>query len=142
MRHRSRRRHPPLPPGFRPICCADRPDIRVAERDLAAATADVGVATADLFPRLRLGLSIGQQARALWRSVQRRFDAPSGGPGLSWPVFSGGSVKARIRVANARVDQAAARYDAAVINALTDSENGDQPLRTGRWRLRRPPTQR
>jgi NodT family efflux transporter outer membrane factor (OMF) lipoprotein len=99
-----------------------RPDIHVAERDLAAATADVGVATADLFPRLRLGFSLGQQARAigdLFDSDSTRLQA---GPGLSWPIFSGGSTRARIGVANARVDQAAARYDAAVISALSDSE--------------------
>ncbi len=99
-----------------------RPDIRVAERDLAAATADVGVATADLFPKLRLGLSVGQQARAisdLFSSDSNRLQA---GPGLSWPVFSGGTTRARIRAAGARVDQAAARYDAAVIAALADSE--------------------
>ncbi|MBO9576531.1 MAG: efflux transporter outer membrane subunit [Sphingobium sp.] len=99
-----------------------RPDIGAAERDLAAATADVGVATADLFPRLRLGLSLGQQARAigdLFSSDSTRLNA---GPGLSWPVFNGGTTRARIRMADARLDQAAARYDAAVIGALSDSE--------------------
>ncbi len=66
--------------------------------------------------------SIGQQARAigdLFASDSTRLQA---GPGLSWPIFSGGSTRARIGVANARVDQAAARYDAAVIAALSDSE--------------------
>jgi len=99
-----------------------RPDIRVAERDLAAATADVGVATADLFPRLTLGLSIGQQARAIGDLFDSDSSRLQAGPGLSWPIFSGGATRARIRVAGARVDQAAARYDAAVIGALADSE--------------------
>lgn len=99
-----------------------RPDILVAERDLAAATADVGVATADLFPRLRLGLSLGQQARGIGDLFDSDSSRLQAGPSLSWPIFSGGSTRARIRVADARVDQAAARYDAAVIAALTDSE--------------------
>jgi NodT family efflux transporter outer membrane factor (OMF) lipoprotein len=99
-----------------------RPDIRSAERDLAAATADVGVATADLFPKLRLGLSVGQQARAIGDLFSGDSTRLQAGPSLSWPVFSGGSTRARIGVANARVDQAAARYDGAVINALSDSE--------------------
>ena len=99
-----------------------RPDIHVAERDLAAATADVGVATADLFPRLRLGFSVGQQARAIGDLFNGDSTRLQAGPGLSWPVFSGGSTRARIGIANARVDQAAARYDAAIISALSDSE--------------------
>ena len=99
-----------------------RPDIRAAERNLAAATADVGVATADLFPRLRLSLSLGQQARALGDLFSGDSTRLGLGPGLSWPVFSGGTTRARIHMADARVDQAAARYDAAVISALSDSE--------------------
>ncbi len=97
------------------------PDIRTAERDLAAATADVGVATADL-PRLSLGLSVGQQARAVGDLFSGDSTRLQVGPSLVWPVFSGGSTRARIRAAGARVDQAAARYDAAVIGALADSE--------------------
>lgn len=99
-----------------------RPDVRTAERDLAAATADVGVAMADLFPRLRLGLSAGQQARSVGDLFSGDSTRLQVGPSLVWPVFSGGSTRARIRAANARSDQAAARYDAAVIGALSDSE--------------------
>ncbi len=99
-----------------------RPDIRVAERDLAAATADVGVATADLFPRLRLGFSLGQQARSVGDLFSGDSTRLQAGPGLSWPVFSGGSTRARIGAAGARVDQASARYDGAIIGALADSE--------------------
>lgn len=99
-----------------------RPDIRAAERDLAAATAEVGVATADLFPRLRLGIGIGQQARALGDLFNGDSTRLQTGPSLVWPIFSGGSTRARISAAGARVDQAAARYDATVIGALSDSE--------------------
>jgi multidrug efflux system outer membrane protein len=117
----------PLPPaaiaaGLPSDLLRRRPDIRAAERDLAAATADVGVATADLFPRLRLGLSLGQQARAVGDLFSGDSTRVQAGPGLSWPIFSGGTARARVRMADARVAQAAARYDGAVVNALSDSE--------------------
>lgn len=99
-----------------------RPDVRAAERDLAAATANVGVATADLFPHLTLGLSIGQQARKVSDLLGGDSSRLQAGPSLTWPLFTGGSARALVRAAGARADQAAARYDAAVNGALADSE--------------------
>jgi len=99
-----------------------RPDILRAERELAAATADIGGARADLFPRLTLGLAMGQQARV----VENLFDFDStrlqAGGGLFWPLFNGGRARAMVRAADARAQGAAARYDAAVVGALADSE--------------------
>ncbi|WP_380872051.1 multidrug efflux outer membrane protein OprN [Sphingomonas sp. DBB INV C78] len=108
--------------GLRSELLQRRPDIREAERRLAAATADVGVATADLFPRIALIGSIGQQARSgddLASSGSTRFSV---GPSLHWPIFSGGTIRAQIRAADARADAAAARYEKAVLGALADSE--------------------
>jgi outer membrane protein, multidrug efflux system len=109
--------------GIRSDLLARRPDVRQAERELAAATADIGVATADLFPRFSLFGAIGQQARSL-------DDLPSGsslrysiGPSISWPIFSGDRIRAHIRAADARADAAAARYEKAVLTALNDSES-------------------
>jgi NodT family efflux transporter outer membrane factor (OMF) lipoprotein len=99
-----------------------RPDIRAAERDLAAATAEAGVATADLFPRLTLSLGLGQQARAVGDLLDGDSTRLQAGGGLAWPLFRGGTTRALLRAANARTDQATARYDAAVIQALADSE--------------------
>lgn len=99
-----------------------RPDILGAERELAASSADIGVARADQFPRLSLGLAFGQQARAvtdLFDSDSSRLQA---GPSLLWPIFNGGRARAMVRAADARAQGAAARYDAAVIGALADSE--------------------
>jgi NodT family efflux transporter outer membrane factor (OMF) lipoprotein len=113
---------PAIAAGLRSDLLTRRPDIRRAERELAAATADVGVATADLFPRLSLIGGIGQQAR-------KGSDLDSGtstrwqfGPSFSWPIFSGGQARARLRAADARADGAAARYDKTVAGALADSE--------------------
>lgn len=108
--------------GLRADLLRRRPDIRQAERTLAAATADIGVATADLFPRFSLLGSIGQQAQHgsdLASAASTRF---SFGPSFSWPIFAGGTIRAQIRAANARADAAAARYEKAVLSALADSE--------------------
>ena len=109
--------------GLRSDLLRRRPDVRQAERDLAATSADIGVATADLFPRFSLLGSIGTQSRA----AQDIFDDGSLrfiiGPQFSWPIFSGGQVRAGIRAADARADGAAARYERAVAEALADSES-------------------
>lgn len=99
-----------------------RPDILGAERDLAAATADIGVAKADLFPRLSLSLAVGQQARAVSDLFSGDSTRLQGGGGLFWPLFNGGRARAMVRAADARAQAAAARYDAAVLGALADSE--------------------
>jgi len=100
-----------------------RPDILAAERDLAAATADTGVAKADLFPRLSLSLAFGQQARTVGDLFSGDSSRLQAGPGLFWPIFNGGRARAMVRAADARAQGAAARYDAAVIGALADSES-------------------
>jgi outer membrane protein TolC len=98
--------------------------VRRAERELAAATADIGVATADLFPRFSLLGSIGQQARDPADLLSTGSTRLQIGPTFSWPIFSGGTIRARIRAADARADAAAARYVKAVAGALADSEKG------------------
>jgi NodT family efflux transporter outer membrane factor (OMF) lipoprotein len=108
--------------GVRSELLERRPDVRRAERELAAATADIGVATADLFPRFSLFGSIGQQARNpgdLFSGDSTRLQI---GPSISWPIFSGGTIRAQIRDADARGQGAAARYEKAVLGALSDSE--------------------
>ncbi|OCC22505.1 hypothetical protein MB02_16625 [Croceicoccus estronivorus] len=117
---------PAAPPsiltGVRSELLERRPDVRVAERQLAAATADIGVATADLFPRFSLLGSFGQQARDtadLFSSDSFRMAV---GPQFSWPIFAGGALRAQLRAADARGQAAAARYDKAVLGALADSE--------------------
>src|SRR5690606_28992841 len=108
--------------GLRSDLLRRRPDVARAERELAAATADVGVATAELFPRFSLLGSIGRQARNggdLDAGGSTRFTV---GPSLHWPIFAGGAIRANIRAAGARADAAAARYEQAVLTALSDSE--------------------
>ena len=117
----------PSPPneiasGIRSDLLERRPDIRAAERQLAAATAGVGVATADLYPRLNLIGSIGLQAQSaddLLTGESLRYTA---GPSFNWPIFSFGRIRAQIRAADARADGAGAAYEAAIVKALNESE--------------------
>ncbi|WP_263145778.1 TolC family protein [Pseudomonas sp. RIT-PI-AD] len=100
-----------------------RPDIRAAERQLAAATANVGVATADLFPRVNLsgflGFTAGRGSQ-LGASAARAWGLA---PTLSWAAFDLGSVRARLRGAEADADGALAGYEQQVLLALEESEN-------------------
>jgi NodT family efflux transporter outer membrane factor (OMF) lipoprotein len=108
--------------GLRSDLLRRRPDVRRAERELAAASADVAVAAADYFPRITLQGSIGQQSVGtgnLFSGSSARYQF---GPSLSWPIFSAGSIRARVKAAGARADAAAAQYEKAVLTALSDSE--------------------
>ncbi|WP_213938062.1 TolC family protein [Pseudomonas sp. dw_612] len=100
-----------------------RPDVLAAERRLASATAEIGVATADLFPRVSLsgflgftagrGSQIGSSAARAWAL----------GPSITWAAFDLGSVRARIRGADANAEGALATYEQQVLLALEESEN-------------------
>lgn len=99
-----------------------RPDIRSAERQLAAQTAQVGVATAALYPSLSLNGSIS------WTSLTASdlldgFRNERSGLTLSLPIFNGGALRQNIKVQNALVTQALASYEATVLAAYEEVEN-------------------
>ncbi|RMV87271.1 Outer membrane efflux protein [Pseudomonas coronafaciens pv. garcae] len=112
-----------LPIGDATQVLRNRPDVRAAERQLAASTARIGVATADLFPRVSLsgflgftagrGSQIGSSAARAW----------SLGPSITWAAFDLGSVRAQIRSADADAEGALANYEQQVLLALEESEN-------------------
>lgn len=108
--------------GARADMLRRRPDIRAAEADLAAATANVGVETSNLYPKLSLTGSFSQQSRNPGDLISGSSFGFGVGPRLSWAIFDAGKVRAQIRAADARADQAAARYTRAVLSALADSE--------------------
>lgn len=118
---------PPTPPevpiGLPSDLLRRRPDVRRAERQLAAATAQIGVATADLFPSFSLTGTLGYESTKgsnLFSSGNRYWTA---GPSVSWPVFDAGKVRANIRVQTALQEQALATYESTVLTALEDAEN-------------------
>ncbi|MBI9086460.1 MAG: efflux transporter outer membrane subunit [Desulfobacterales bacterium] len=100
-----------------------RPDIRKAERTLAAETARVGVATADLYPKFTLSGSIGLEALRLDELVQSASRTWRIGPSVSWAVFDAGAVRSRIEIQSAVQEQALLSYEAAVLGALEEVEN-------------------
>jgi NodT family efflux transporter outer membrane factor (OMF) lipoprotein len=100
-----------------------RPDIRAAERRLAAQTAQVGVATAALYPSLSLSGAITLTATAAG-DVLDGFRTDRAGLALSMPLFRGGALRQNINVQNALVDQALATYEGTVLSAYEEVENG------------------
>ncbi len=99
-----------------------RPDIRGAERALAAQTARVGVATADLYPAFSLS---GTFAFETTTSSFLEFDdrAYSFGPSFRWNIFDGGRVRNRIRLEDARTAEALIVYERTVLDALEEVES-------------------
>jgi outer membrane protein, multidrug efflux system len=104
-----------------------RPDIRQAERELAAQTARVGVATADLYPKLQLTGAISVEALS-FRNLARNVTSLdhyvlSGGPGVSWTIFDAGAIRQNIVVQSALQEQALIQYESSVLNAVEEVEN-------------------
>jgi multidrug efflux system outer membrane protein len=99
-----------------------RPDVRVAERRLAAATARVGVAIGDLFPKVTLVGEVGYFAPTFGDFGQSEARSFSVGPSISWAAFDLGRVQARISSSKAQTDAALAAYEGAVLGALEDTE--------------------
>jgi multidrug efflux system outer membrane protein len=100
-----------------------RPDVQAAERALAAATATIGVATADLFPRVSLSGFLGFTAGRGSQLGASKARAWGVAPSISWAAFDLGSVRARLRGAQADADGALANYEQQVLLALEESEN-------------------
>lgn len=98
-----------------------RPDIRQAERELAAATARIGVAVADRYPKITLGLS-ASSAGLLDEFGRRDTVAWSLGPLISWTLPNTGVADARIAQAAAGTRMAAAKFDGTVLTALREAE--------------------
>ena len=111
-----------LPLGTPEQLLRRRPDLVVAERQLAAATADIGVATADLFPRVSLTGLIGFASNRVADLGGRDSQHWSYGAGLSWPVLDFGRVRSRIAASEARALQALAGYEQTVGIALEETE--------------------
>ncbi len=111
----------PLPVGDGTALIRRRPDIRAAERLLAADTALVGVAMADLYPQVSLGglLGIGGPFKSFGGGDSFGFSL---GPLISWTFPNRPVVKAKIEAANAQVDADLASFDGTVLGALREVE--------------------
>jgi outer membrane protein, multidrug efflux system len=114
---------PAVPVGLPSDLLQRRPDVQRAERELAAATARIGVAKADLFPQFSLTGIAGLESVSAgnWFDYASRYW--SAGPTVQWEIFEAGSIRANIRVQNARQEQALDSYQQTVLVALEDAEN-------------------
>ena len=111
----------PLPVGDGAALLRRRPDVREAERLLAAATARIGVTTADLYPQVTLGASAGSTG-ALSDVLTRPTNRFGLGIGIHWQANQS-VARARIAQANAAAQLALARFDGVVLTALRDTES-------------------
>lgn len=114
---------PTIPTGVPAELLRRRPDIRAAERSLAAATAQIGVQTAELYPKFTLNGTIGLSSTQLSNFVDSKSLFYSLGPGVSWRAFDGGQIRANIQTAEALRDQAAIAYQQAILTAMEEVEN-------------------
>jgi NodT family efflux transporter outer membrane factor (OMF) lipoprotein len=100
-----------------------RPDIRRAERQLAAASARVGVAVAQLYPRFTINGTFGFDATKFAKITDWTSHYYSIGPGISWPIFDAGRIRANINVQNEAQAQALSIYEQTVLVAMEDVED-------------------
>ena len=110
-----------LPVGDGRALLARRPDVRAAERRLAAATARIGVATAALYPDIKLTGSVGSTGAVAdaFSPLTNRFGA---GPELVWNI-NPNAARARIKMAEAQTRANLAAFDGTVLTALRETES-------------------
>jgi outer membrane protein, multidrug efflux system len=112
-----------VPAGLPSDLLRRRPDIRVAERQLAAATEQIGVVVADLFPHISLtgnGYGFESSKANKWIIAKSRYW--SVGPSLNWDLIDFGRTRGQIAVANSLQRQALLTYEQTVISSLQDVE--------------------
>ncbi|MEN6307809.1 MAG: efflux transporter outer membrane subunit [Anaerohalosphaeraceae bacterium] len=100
-----------------------RPDIRRAERALAAQTAQIGVATADLYPSFSLSGTLALEAQRIddvgeWNSRTWGF-----GPGFRWTIFDGGRIRNNILFEEAKAQETLNLYKQTILLAVEEVEN-------------------
>lgn len=109
-----------IPVGDGAALLKRRPDVRQAERQLAAATASIGVATGALYPNISIGAQVGTIG------ILDNLGEPSTnrwgfGPLVSWTIPTNGT-RARIREAEASTQAALAHFDGVVLNAIRETQ--------------------
>ncbi len=101
----------------------NRPDIRMAEQEVALRTAQVGVATADLYPKFTLLGAIGLESLSAKDFLTAPTRTWSLGPSFSWKIFDAGAVRQTIEVQSALQEQALIQYQSSILAALEEVEN-------------------
>ena len=100
-----------------------RPDVRAAERTLAAQVAAVGIAESGLFPKFYINGSLGLDSAKPGRFFRADSFLASIGPGFSWPIFQGGNLVANMKAEESKMNEAALKYELAVQTAYQETRN-------------------
>jgi NodT family efflux transporter outer membrane factor (OMF) lipoprotein len=104
-------------------CVRRRPDVRRAERQLAAETARIGEATADLYPKLSLTGSIGLESLSAGSLIKADNYFYQLGPTLQWRIFDAGRIRQNIAIEDTIAEQKLLSYQSAVLTALQEVED-------------------
>lgn len=121
----------PTPPATLPIVVPcdmvrQRPDIRAAERRLAARSAEVGVAIAELYPRFAINGTFALQAQKFSDVYRHDSEAYNVGPSVNWPIFRGFQIRCNIERTTYALDEALSVYESSVLLAFEEVENSIQ----------------
>ena len=100
-----------------------RPDVRRAERQLAAQTARIGEAKAELYPRFALSGSIGLESLRSSTLFDGGSDTWSLVPGVSWPIFHAGAIRKNVQVQTELQEQYLAAYERTVLTAVKETRD-------------------
>lgn len=112
----------PMPVGDGAALLQRRPDIREADRQLAASLANVGVATADLFPRVTLGGFYGGASNEINMLGSNNGLTWGVGPAISWSFPDMAGPLARLAQAHANEAAAISNFNSVVLQALKETE--------------------
>jgi outer membrane protein, multidrug efflux system len=111
-----------IPVGDGAALLKRRPDVRQADRRVAAATARIGIATADLYPKISLTGLIGGVSSELSELTTNKGITWGVGPSVTWTFPNEAAPRARVRQAKANAAAALAGFDAVVLQALRETE--------------------
>ena len=100
-----------------------RPDVRAAERKLAAQTAKVGVAKSLWYPKLYINGYLGVESVKVHKFLGKGDFYGSIGPAISWPIFQGGSIYANVKAEESRMDEAFLAYESSIQEAYREVRN-------------------
>jgi NodT family efflux transporter outer membrane factor (OMF) lipoprotein len=112
-----------------------RPDVRKAEKELAARVARTAQARAELYPKLTLTGSIGFEAFSLSKLFTSANRIWSLGPSITWPLFDAGAVRYNVKAETEVQKQALIGYEAAILTALEEVENALATLASARQKM-------
>lgn len=125
-----------VPAGLPVDLLRRRPDIRAAERLVAAATARIGAATADLFPSVILSGAIGGQGGRRSSSAVPITLIGSVGPAVYWPLLDFGALDAKIEIADLQSREAMLRYKQLILTAVQQVDDAIAAYEAEQTRLK------